>query len=51
VRSPGPVQSEGPIGTLAAGQMILSTPQSDGPAQLIFTNGVKLVYVPKQDEE
>ena len=51
VRSPGPVQSEGPIGTLAAGQMILSTRQSDGPAQLIFTNGVKLVYVPKQDEE
>ncbi len=51
VRSPGPVQSEGPIGTLDAGQMILSTSQSDGPAQLIFTNGVKLVYVPKQDEE
>jgi lipopolysaccharide export system protein LptC len=51
VRSPGPVQSVGPIGTLDAGSMVLSTPQQDGPAQLVFTNGVKLIYVPKQDEE
>lgn len=51
VRSPGPVQSVGPPGTLNAGSMVLSTPQTDGPAQLLFTNGVKLVYTPKQDEE
>lgn len=51
VRSPGAVQSQGPIGTLDAGQMVLSTAQSNGPAQLIFTNGVKLIYMPKQDEE
>ena len=51
VRSPGTVQSVGPIGTLDAGSMVLSTPENDGPAQLVFTNGVKLIYMPKQDEE
>jgi lipopolysaccharide export system protein LptC len=51
VRSPGPVTSVGPVGTLNAGSMVLSNPQNNGPAQLVFTNGVKLVYVPKQDKE
>jgi lipopolysaccharide export system protein LptC len=51
VRSPGPVQSVGPFGTLDAGSMVLSTPKKDSPAQLVFTNGVKLIYMPKQDEE
>jgi len=51
VRSPGPVHSVGPPGTLVAGQMVLSSGGQDGAAQLVFTNGVKLVYTPKQDKE
>lgn len=51
VRSPGPVQSVGPLGTLNAGGMVLDTPTKDAGAQLVFTNGVKLIYNPKQDEE
>ncbi|NNE53723.1 MAG: LPS export ABC transporter periplasmic protein LptC [Sulfitobacter sp.] len=51
VRSPGPVQSEGPFGTLNAGAMVLSSDGKEGGAHLVFTNGVKLVYVPGSDKE
>lgn len=51
VHSPGRVQGDGPPGTLDAGSMTLSTGQQGQPAQLVFTNGVKLIYMPKQDEE
>ena len=49
--SPGPVSGEAPAGTLSAGSMSLSVPQTGAAAQLVFTNGVKLVYSPKQREE
>ncbi|ASM73862.1 MULTISPECIES: LPS export ABC transporter periplasmic protein LptC [Roseobacteraceae] len=49
--SPGQVQAASGIGDLTAGQMVLSSSRSNGPAQLIFTNGVKLVYDPKQTDE
>ncbi|MEO0391479.1 MAG: hypothetical protein AAF218_11150 [Pseudomonadota bacterium] len=48
--SPGPVIGTSPWGRLNAGQMALQTSRNDGPAQLIFTNGVKLVYTPKLSE-
>lgn len=51
VRSPGPVQSDGPPGTLNAGRMVLSADDEGGAAQLVFTNGVKLIYTPQQDKE
>ena len=51
VRSPGPVHSVGPPGTLDAGKMVLSSSGDGGAAQLVFTNGVKLIYTPKQDKE
>ena len=51
VDSPGPVQANGPIGTLDAGAMQLDAGQAGNPAQLVFTNGVKLVYEPKRDDE
>ncbi|MEP5731653.1 MAG: hypothetical protein ABJL67_20015 [Sulfitobacter sp.] len=51
VESPGPVAANGPLGTLDAGAMMLSAGKGDTPAQLIFTNGVKLIYVPKPTEE
>ena len=49
--SPGPVSGEAPAGTLYAGSMSLSVPQTGAAAQLVFTNGVKLVYSPKQRRE
>lgn len=51
VLSPGPVKADGPIGTLDAGRMALKSGKDRKPAQLVFTNGVKLVYDPKQDKE
>ncbi len=51
VTSPGPVHADGPVGTLDAGTMTINAGKAGKPAQLIFTNGVKLVYVPQMDEE
>ncbi len=45
--SPGPVVGNTPAGILNAGSMTLSAPKDGAPPQLIFTNGVKLVYRPK----
>lgn len=47
VRSPGPVTARSPMGTLDAGSMVLSTPKEGGGAQLVFKDGVKLVYDPR----
>lgn len=46
ITSPGPVHADGPIGKLDAGMMTLRKPNDGGNAQLLFTNGVKLVYTP-----
>jgi len=51
INSPGPVAGLGPVGTLNAGTMTIKAGKQGKPAQLVFTKGVKLVYVPKQVEE
>lgn len=51
VVSPGPVDAEGPLGTLDAGAMTLESEKDQGAAQLVFTNGVKLIYNPKLYKE
>lgn len=51
VESPGPVAGTGPLGTLDAGTMTLRAGKAGDPAQLVFTNGVKLIYDPKQNNE
>lgn len=48
--SPGPVQAEGEIGNLSAGNMRLETKFQGGPMHMLFNNGVKLVYVPTKSE-
>lgn len=48
IRSPETVFADTPAGDLVAGSMHLTTPEPDAPAQLFFTNGVKLIYLPKQ---
>ncbi len=44
--APEPVTGTSPIGTLDAGSMTLTLPQQGANAQLLFKNGVKLVYSP-----
>ena len=49
--SPGPVSGDAPAGMLSAGSMTLRASQDGAAAQLVFTNGVKLVYSPKHSKE
>lgn len=49
--SSGPVTGESPIGTLHAGKLRLERLPDSENVQLNFTNGVKLVYRPKNLEE
>lgn len=52
VYSIGPVNAEGPIGTIEAGSMTLLQNLDQNPAGnavLMFNNGVKLVYVAKRE--
>lgn len=49
--SPGPVSGSGPAGDLNAGRMVLSTDEISGDAHLLFTDGVKLVYTPRNSED
>ena len=47
VKSPEKVVAEGPLGALTAGSMQLIAPENSENTQLIFTNGVKLIYNPQ----
>jgi len=49
--SPGPINGTSPEGDLTAGSMTLTNRANGQGAQLVFTNGVKLVYSPKQAKE
>lgn len=51
LRSPDTVFATTPAGELTAGSMRLMSPEPDAPAQLVFTNGVKLIYQPKQAKD
>lgn len=42
----GKVEAEGPPGQFSAGKMQLTTEGDSGHAQLLFTNGVRLLYDP-----
>jgi len=46
--SPGPVDGEAPFGTIAAGSMVLSRPTPDADYDLVFNDGVKLIYQPQE---
>lgn len=49
--SPDVVTATGLGGDLSAGAMNISVKEAGDPAQLIFTNGVKLIYEPKQAKD
>lgn len=42
--TPGPITGTGPVGRFSAGRMVLSRPEGSENVQLLFTNGVKLIY-------
>jgi len=48
--APGTVTGTGPMGDLTAGQMQIDAKTEDSPVHILFKNGVKLVYDPKQTE-
>jgi lipopolysaccharide export system protein LptC len=48
--TPGSVTATGPLGQLEAGRMKLQADDDGDNVQMVFTNGVKLLYDPKQTE-
>lgn len=48
--TPGTVDGSGPFGEFTAGQMEMSEKSPGGPVHMLFKNGVKLIYDPKQSE-
>lgn len=49
--TPGQVDGNGPPGDLTAGKMLLSTNPENGQAELLFTQGVKVIYTPRATKE
>lgn len=47
MESTGPVDAKGPAGTLEAGKLRVQEDPVSGDVQLLFTEGVKLVYTPQ----
>lgn len=51
VLAPGEVRSTGPEGSLSAGGMKLTGGAEGNDVQLVFTDGVKLIYDPQRSED
>ncbi len=51
VTSPGAISATGPIGDLESGQFRLTSREDSNAVHLLFTEGVKLIYQPKPDQE
>ncbi len=49
--TPGPVEGYGPPGDITAGKMLLTSDEETGHAELLFTEGVKLIYTPQSSKE
>ena len=47
IESAGPVYGEGPVGKFDAGKMRIDPVGDTGDVQMLFTEGVKLVYDPR----
>jgi lipopolysaccharide export system protein LptC len=50
-RTLGPVEGEAPAGTLEAGALAIEPGDAPDAVQLLFTEGVKMIYVPKSRSE
>lgn len=49
--TPGSVTGTGPVGTFTAGSMEFAAKNKGGPVHMLFKNGVKLIYNPKEPKE
>ena len=49
--STGPIQGSGPPGDFTAGRMLITAPGADDSVQMLFTDGVKLLYDPPDPKE
>ncbi len=49
--TPGPISGKGPPGTFSAGKMLISNAGKDVGVQMLFTDGVKLLYDPQKTKE
>ncbi|MFZ5963130.1 LPS export ABC transporter periplasmic protein LptC [Thalassococcus sp. BH17M4-6] len=47
--SRGRVEGDGPLGTLKAGRMQITTPEGSDDLHLLFTGGVNLIYLPQTE--
>lgn len=47
ITAPGEIIATGPLGDLTAGKMRVFSPNEGDSTQMLFSNGVKLVYTPK----
>ncbi|RKT32234.1 lipopolysaccharide export system protein LptC [Roseovarius halotolerans] len=50
-QTPGPVTGNGPPGDLDAGRMVIAPNDETGDTHLFFTDGVKVIYQPKNAED
>jgi len=50
VRTPGPVTGDAPAGEISAGRLTIQPKKPDGSVHMLFNQGVKLIYDPKQKE-
>ena len=51
VETPGAVEASGPPGNITAGKMRLTSDEASGQAEILFTDGVKLIYKPKHPKD
>ncbi|WP_137700974.1 LPS export ABC transporter periplasmic protein LptC [Marimonas lutisalis] len=49
--APGPIQGNGPPGRFSAGRMVIYTDPETDTTQMLFTDGVKLVYDPSETKD
>jgi len=49
--TPGPVEGVGPPGHITAGKMRISRVDGSDNAELLFTDGVKLIYTPQNSKD
>jgi len=50
-RSAGAVSGQGPEGGIEAGQLVIEVPEGEKDAHILLKRGVKLIYMPEQNEE
>jgi lipopolysaccharide export system protein LptC len=49
--TPGPITGTGPPGAFSSGRMLITSGDADDSVQMLFTDGVKLLYVPPDTKE